>query len=46
MGVLPSRVGPEPVVRVQTGGLKVGQVLHKEPAARCAAELRYVDEEL
>ena len=27
MGVLPSRVGPEPVVRLQAGGLKVAQVL-------------------
>jgi CheY-like chemotaxis protein len=46
MGVLPSRVGPEPVVRVQTGGLKVGQVLHQEPSARSVADLRYVDEQL
>lgn len=27
MGVLPSAVGPEPIVRLQSGGLKVGQVL-------------------
>jgi hypothetical protein len=27
MGVLPSTLGPEPVVRLQAGGLKVGQVL-------------------
>jgi hypothetical protein len=27
MGVLPSALGPEPVVRLQAGGLKVGQVL-------------------
>jgi hypothetical protein len=27
MGVLPSAVGPEPIVRLQAGGLKVGQVL-------------------
>jgi hypothetical protein len=27
MGVLPSEVGPEPVVRLQAGGLKVGEVL-------------------
>jgi len=27
MGVLPSAVGPEPVVRLQAGGLKVGQLL-------------------
>ena len=27
MGVLPSSVGPEPIVRLQSGGLKVGEVL-------------------
>jgi hypothetical protein len=27
MGILPSAIGPEPIVRLQTGGLKVGQVL-------------------
>ena len=27
MGVLPSAVGPEPIIRLQAGGLKVGQVL-------------------
>jgi hypothetical protein len=27
MAVLPSAIGPEPVVRLQTGGLKVGQLL-------------------
>lgn len=27
MGVLPSDIGPEPIVRLQAGGLKVGQVL-------------------
>lgn len=27
MGVLPSAVGPEPVIRLQAGGLKVGQML-------------------
>jgi hypothetical protein len=27
MGVLPSAVGPEAVVRLQSGGLKVGEVL-------------------
>jgi len=33
MGVLPSCIGPEPVVRLQAGGLKVGEVLSKWPAA-------------
>src|SRR5262249_4644206 len=27
MGILPSAVGPEPVVRLQCGGLKVGELL-------------------
>ncbi len=27
MGILPSAVGPEPIVRLQAGGLKVGEVL-------------------
>jgi hypothetical protein len=27
MGILPSAVGPEPVIRLQAGGLKVGQLL-------------------
>jgi hypothetical protein len=27
MGVLPSAVGPEPVIRLQSGGLKVGELL-------------------
>jgi hypothetical protein len=31
MGVLPSAVGPEPIVRLQTGGLKVGEVLAGTP---------------
>jgi hypothetical protein len=43
MGVLPSRVGPEPVVRLQAGGLKVAQVLLKPVAARTAQDLEYVD---
>jgi hypothetical protein len=43
MGVLPSRLGPEPIVRLQTGGLKVAQVLLKPPAARTARDLEYVD---
>src|SRR5262249_54097413 len=27
MGVLPSAIGPEPVIRLQAGGLKVGELL-------------------
>jgi hypothetical protein len=27
MAILPSAIGPEPVVRLQAGGLKVGELL-------------------
>jgi hypothetical protein len=30
MGILPSAIGPEPVVRLQAGGLKVGEVLYRK----------------
>lgn len=30
MGILPSAVGPDPIVRLQTGGLKVGEILWRE----------------
>ena len=43
MGVLPSRVGPDPVVRLQAGGLKVAQVLRTPPKARSAADLERLD---
>jgi hypothetical protein len=43
MGVLPSRVGPEPIVRLQAGGLKVAQVLLKSENARTADDLAYLD---
>ncbi|MCH7562414.1 MAG: hypothetical protein IH968_01210 [Gemmatimonadetes bacterium] len=33
MGVLPSQVGPEPIVRLQAGGLKVGQLLTRSRSA-------------
>jgi hypothetical protein len=33
MGILPSGIGPEPVIRLQSGGLKVGEVLAKWPTA-------------
>jgi hypothetical protein len=33
MGILPSAVGPEPIVRLQTGGLKVGEILTAVPRA-------------
>lgn len=43
MGVLPSRLGPEPIVRLQAGGLKVAQVLLTPPNARTAQDMEYVD---
>jgi len=30
MSILPSAIGPEPIIRLQTGGLKVGEVLLRE----------------
>jgi hypothetical protein len=42
MGVLPSAVGPEPVIRLQAGGLKVGQIL-AEAMARDAGEAEAVE---
>jgi hypothetical protein len=44
MAVLPSHVGPEPVVRLQAGGLKVGQVLLTPPDQRTAVDLEFVDD--
>jgi hypothetical protein len=44
MGVLPSALGPEAIVRLQTGGLKVGAVLRKAPAARTPADASFLDE--
>ena len=38
MGVLPSRLGPEPIIRLQVGGFKVAQVL-LTPAARRTPEM-------
>lgn len=44
MGVLPSAVGPDPIVRLQTGGLKVAEVLLRPVARRTARDLEFVDE--
>jgi hypothetical protein len=41
MGVLPSAVGPEPIVRLQAGGLKVGEVLARGLDQACAADLAF-----
>jgi hypothetical protein len=40
MGILPSAVGPEPVVRLQAAGLKVGEVLCQQDPS--PADLEYV----
>ncbi len=42
MGVLPSAVGPEPIVRLQSGGLKVGQVLARGLDGASADDLAFV----
>jgi hypothetical protein len=44
MAVLPSDIGPEPVVRLQAGGLKVGSVLRQPPEQRSAFDRSYLDE--
>ena len=42
MGVLPSAVGPEAIVRLQTGGLKVGEVLASGLDNASAADLAFI----
>jgi hypothetical protein len=44
MAILPSQPGPEPVIRLQAGGLKVGSVLLKEPSERTPFDLEFLDE--
>ncbi|MFL6127505.1 MAG: hypothetical protein ACJ73E_00375 [Mycobacteriales bacterium] len=44
MGVLPSAVGPEPVVRLQAGGLRVAAVLRKPRERWTEADRSFVDE--
>jgi hypothetical protein len=43
MAVLPSAIGPEAIIRLQIGGLKVAQVLLKPVEQRTAADMEYVD---
>lgn len=51
MGILPSEVGPEPVVRLQSGGLKVGEVMWRarqsglgpDQAVQLAVQSGYAD---
>lgn len=44
MGILLSAIGPEPVIRLQAGGLKVGEVLRKPAANRTSADREFLDE--
>ncbi|BBH68038.1 hypothetical protein ACTI_47230 [Actinoplanes sp. OR16] len=44
MGVLPSAVGPDPIVRLQAGGLKVAEVLLRPAADRTEEDREFVDE--
>jgi hypothetical protein len=44
MGVLPSAIGPEPVIRLQAGGLKVAQVLLKPPDQRTQSDTEFLDD--
>lgn len=43
MAVLPSAIGPEAIIRLQVGGLKVAQVLLTPEDKRSAADMEYVD---
>lgn len=43
MGILPSAVGPEPVVRLQAGGLKVGEVLRRPEGQRTGDDRSFLD---
>jgi hypothetical protein len=42
MGILPSALGPEPIVRLQAAGLKVGELLCREAGSLRHDELDYV----
>jgi hypothetical protein len=42
MGMLPSGPGPEPVVRLQSGGLKVGEVLARRSFGRDADRVQFL----
>jgi hypothetical protein len=42
MAILPSAVGPEPIVRLQAGGLKVGEVLARGLDQASEEDLRFV----
>jgi hypothetical protein len=44
MGILPSGVGPESIVRLQSGGLKVGEVLSRFARSGDRTDWEFVDE--
>lgn len=44
MAILPSGVGPEPIVRLQAGGLKVGEVLLRDERTGARSGWEFVDE--
>ena len=44
MGVLPSAIGPEPIVRLQSGGLKVGELLARGLDSASPDELAIVQD--
>lgn len=43
MAILPSAIGPEPVIRLQVGGLKVAEVLLKPAHQRTPQDKEYLD---
>jgi len=43
MGILLSHIGPEPIVRLQAGGLKVGQVLLTPESERTDFDRGFLD---
>jgi hypothetical protein len=44
MAILPSGVGPEPIVRLQAGGLKVGEVLLRDERTGARGGWEFIDE--
>ena len=44
MGILPAAIGPEPTVRLQSGGLKAGEVLWRYRQSPPASAREYLDE--
>jgi hypothetical protein len=44
MGILPSAVGPDPIVRLQAGGLKVGELLLRLRNGESSVDRSFLDE--